>query len=190
MLSQGTFFCPHCGGDRQYAHKQARRWFTIFFLPVIPLKVLGEYVECQTCRNAYAPAVLSMPTTAGLQDELVTAYREAAVWLLRAGGTGRTAAMSVLSDAAGRQWGEDELDTDLRVLDVAPLFDRLVTLGASLTEGGKERFLTACTEIAAGVGVLGTGDRDLLDRIAAALTMSPAHARGVIDQTLENLSQH
>src|ERR1700738_4957036 len=53
VLSQGTFFCPHCGGDRQYAHKQARRWFTLFFLPVIPLKVLGEFVECQKIGRAH-----------------------------------------------------------------------------------------------------------------------------------------
>jgi hypothetical protein len=189
VLSQGTFFCPQCGGDRHYAHKQARRWFTVFFIPLIPLKVLGEVVECQTCKTTFKPAVLAAPTTSGLQEQLVTAYREAAVWLLRGGSTGRAAAIAVLSAVAGRPWSDAELDTDLQVLDVAPMFDRLVTLSGNLTEQGKEQFLTACTEIAAGGGVLSTDERQLIDRVAAALSVTPAHARGVIDQTLEHLNQ-
>ena len=47
-LSQGTFHCPHCQADRQYDQRQARRWFTIFWIPLIPLKVLGTFVECTT----------------------------------------------------------------------------------------------------------------------------------------------
>jgi hypothetical protein len=27
-----------------YRRKEARRWFTLFFIPLIPLKVLGEFV--------------------------------------------------------------------------------------------------------------------------------------------------
>ena len=34
---QGTFHCQRCGGDREYRHKVGRRWFTLFFIPVIPL---------------------------------------------------------------------------------------------------------------------------------------------------------
>jgi hypothetical protein len=52
-LAEAEFHCPGCGVDRHYHDKQARRWFTIFFIPFIPLKVLGEYVECQTCQKGY-----------------------------------------------------------------------------------------------------------------------------------------
>ena len=34
-IAQGTFHCRRCGGDRQYRHRAGRRWFTLFFLPVI-----------------------------------------------------------------------------------------------------------------------------------------------------------
>ena len=189
VLSSGTFFCPHCGGDRGYEHKQARRWFTIFFVPLIPLKVHGELVQCTTCKSSYKPEVLSMPTTASLHDQLLAAYREAIVWLLRGGAPGRGAALAILGDVAGRPWTEAELDTDLQVVDINALFDRLTMLSGSLTEQGKERCLGACTQVAEGGGVIGTDERALLDRVAASLTMTPAHARGVIDNTLEQLNQ-
>ena len=35
-IAQGTFHCRRCGGDRPYRHRVGRRWFTLFFLPVIP----------------------------------------------------------------------------------------------------------------------------------------------------------
>jgi hypothetical protein len=42
---------------RVYHHKQAVRYFTLYFLPLIPIQRLGEFVECQTCGVAYEPQV-------------------------------------------------------------------------------------------------------------------------------------
>ena len=61
-IAQGTFHCRRCGGDRQYRHRAGRRWFTLFFLPVIPLNTVGEHVQCATCRTRYVTDVLSLPT--------------------------------------------------------------------------------------------------------------------------------
>ena len=85
IIARGMFLCPQCGADRHYAHKSMRRWFTLFFIPLIPLKTLGEFVECETCHSKYKTSVLSTPTTASLQEELVAAFREAVVTLLRTG---------------------------------------------------------------------------------------------------------
>lgn len=38
--------------------KRVRRFFTLYFIPCIPLNVLGEYVECPKCRGTYDPEVL------------------------------------------------------------------------------------------------------------------------------------
>lgn len=192
VLARGGFFCPHCGGDRQYAHKQARRWFTLFFIPIIPLKVQGEYVECETCHKKYETRVLQMPTTAGLQTELLAAHREAFAWILRSAATpssGRAPALAVLSEVAGRPYPDEELDADVSSLDVGGLLPRLSALGATLNEHGKESFVSSCVQVAGTGGVIDGSSRDLLDHIAGALAMTPAHARGVIDLTLERLSQ-
>jgi len=63
-LGEGEFHCPKCQARRQYHHKRARQYFTLYFIPLIPLRQLGEYVECQTCKTAFEPAVLNRPAQA------------------------------------------------------------------------------------------------------------------------------
>ena len=58
-VGQGMFHCRQCGADRQYLHRAGRRWFTLFFIPVIPLNKLGESVICTTCKTRYQPAVIA-----------------------------------------------------------------------------------------------------------------------------------
>ena len=57
-IDTGMFRCPNEGGDRAYRHVRARRWFTLFFLPVIPLGTQGEWVRCQGCGTQYGPDVV------------------------------------------------------------------------------------------------------------------------------------
>lgn len=57
-LGGGTFHCPVCNAARQYEHVEARRWFTLFFVPIIPAKRLGEFVRCLTCKVTLDPVVL------------------------------------------------------------------------------------------------------------------------------------
>lgn len=190
-LLTGTFFCPSCGGDRHYERKQGRRWFTFFFIPVIPLNSLGdELVECTTCRQAYKTSVLDMPTTATLSSDLTMASREAIVWLLRSAAVVDPAttgvALGVLSTAANRPWSEPELQQDLATLEVSGLPGRLNALASVLNEHGRETFLSGCVRVAAaGGGPINDGQRALLDNIASSLGMTPAHAWGVIAQTQE-----
>jgi hypothetical protein len=189
-LMHGIFFCPSCGGDRQYARKQGRRWFTFFFIPAIPLNHVGdEHVECETCHQAYKPGVLEMPTTATMSQDLTLATREAVVWLLRTSAVVDPAstrvALEVLSMAANRAWTEPELQADLAALEVGGLPSRLTSLASVLNEHGRETFLSGCVRVAAAPGGVNDAQRGLLDSIASSLGMTPAHARGVIAQTVE-----
>jgi len=60
-IARGVFHCRRCGGDREYRHRNGRRWLTLFFVPVIPLNKVGEHVVCSTCRTRYHPDVLTLP---------------------------------------------------------------------------------------------------------------------------------
>ena len=62
-LGQGVFFCRRCGGDREYRHRAGRRFFTVFFIPLIPLNKTGEHVQCLTCKTRYVTEVLRRSTT-------------------------------------------------------------------------------------------------------------------------------
>ncbi|HEY7072072.1 MAG TPA: hypothetical protein VH479_18235 [Acidimicrobiales bacterium] len=187
IVANGLFHCPSCGADRHFARKQARRWFTVFFLPLIPLKVLGEFVECQTCKKGYDERILQMPTSAALTEHLVAATREGVVQLLRVDDSpsGRAAALIALSQVSGVAWSDEILASDLVSLDVTHLPHRLRQLGEVMNEHGKEGFLASLANIAAGGGVIAAPSRQTLDAMAADLGMTPAHARGVIDQVLD-----
>lgn len=58
-LEAGRFHCPNEGADRAFLHQQARRWFTVFFVPLIPLGKQAEWVRCQSCGATYGPDVLA-----------------------------------------------------------------------------------------------------------------------------------
>jgi hypothetical protein len=47
-LSTGQFYCPQCKARRDYELRQARNWFSVYFIPVIPLNQIGELVTCCT----------------------------------------------------------------------------------------------------------------------------------------------
>jgi len=53
-LSSGQFYCPKCDTTRQYKHKRAARYFTLFFIPLFQIETLGEFVECQSCRQTFS----------------------------------------------------------------------------------------------------------------------------------------
>ncbi|HVO71772.1 MAG TPA: hypothetical protein VMT24_17105 [Aggregatilineaceae bacterium] len=54
-LGSGQFFCQ---APRTYLRKSAAQDFTLYFLPVFPVRQLGELIECQTCKRTYHPDVL------------------------------------------------------------------------------------------------------------------------------------
>jgi transcription elongation factor Elf1 len=60
VIGEGQFFCPKCQSQRAYKHKKASRYFSLYFIPVIPIGNLGEFVECQTCGIAFEPTVLQL----------------------------------------------------------------------------------------------------------------------------------
>jgi hypothetical protein len=189
VLGRGEFACPACSVDSAYTHKQARRWFTLFFIPVLPLKVLGEYVECDRCKRAYDPAVLTSPTNSALGDQLLAAVREGLVLVVGTdpSPTARRGAIEMISDFAGRTWTEAELDHDLAVIDGTHLSARLLALSSVLSEQGKERLVGGFATVAATGGVIEPAARSAIERIAAEIGMTSAHTRGVIDEALERV---
>jgi hypothetical protein len=50
----GGFHCPRCQMQRQFAHRAGRRWFTLYFIPVIPMWSAGAYIECTSCGGEFA----------------------------------------------------------------------------------------------------------------------------------------
>ena len=190
-IGTGVFFCPGEGGDRNYEHRQARRWFTIFFIPLIPLKELGDFVECTSCENTYYPDVLKGKTASEIEDISTIAIRHVAVSMALADGTvdprERDAAVTVVQRFASHPYDLDDLDSDLSSLQVSALSDNLEELGAVLNEHGKENVLTAAVFLAGADGHVDRSEIEVARQIGKALTMSSAHIEGTIQQELSRL---
>ncbi len=55
----GDFACPRCQSMQPYQEFVNRRWFTLYFIPVIPMGTAGEYVQCFGCGSQFDPQVLT-----------------------------------------------------------------------------------------------------------------------------------
>jgi zinc-ribbon family len=190
-VGQGTFHCQRCGGDRRYRHRAGRRWFTLFFIPVIPLNKTGEHVQCAVCGTRYRMEVLCLPTTAQMQEALPAGMRAAAIAMLRAGGGGsspaRRRAIDAVKGAGLADYDDAALGDDLSdsAMDLAlPLHRLTMQLAVPATEW----FLAEAVRIGLADGMLSDEERHAAQEIAAQLGMTPAQARGVILMTEEGAS--
>jgi tellurite resistance protein len=193
-IGTGVFFCPREGRDRDYAQKKARRWFTLFLIPLIPLNEVGDFVECASCKNTYYPDVLLGKTASEIEDVGTIAIRHIVVSMLLADGVvdprEREAGVTVVGRFASHPYGPTDLDADVTNLQVSALADNLEDLGAVLNEHGKENVLTAAVYLAGADGHVDRAEIEVARQIGRALTMSSARIEATIQQELSRLGLH
>jgi len=183
-IATGEFFCQRCGADRNYVLQELRRWFTLFFLPVVPMgKVLGEQVKCTTCSTCYRPEVLNTPTSAVFTETLRGAMRVAAIAMLTAGDranpAGRQAAIDAARKTGAENYDDSWLEHDLVELDPSTLGQYLEPLSKGLSAQGKEGFIEQIARIGLADGPLNSNEAHILESLGAALDISAAHLRGI-----------
>jgi hypothetical protein len=182
-LSTGVFFCPRCGGDRPYELRLAKRWFHLYYIPVIPAKELGRQVKCGVCTTSFTEAALARPTSGQLSSLLIDAARGVVVHVLRAGSTespvARQAAVAEIVRAGLPNYADADLTADLGVVpgDLSPL---LGTLGQQLADTGKEALVGGAARVALADGPLTDLERQVLVSTGAAIGMTATHTAGVI----------
>ena len=193
-VDSGQFFCPKESVDRPYSLRQARRWFTFLFVPVIPLKRLGEFVECESCSSSYEQRVLTTPTTAQVMDNLANAMRHAVIAIIKADGTInhelRGAGLAIMQKYADAPYSEQHLDHDLVGLSSEALPKQLEQVAGSLNDFGKENLLTACVTLASSDGSITASELSEIERAGRALGMSSAHVRGVLIMATDGSQAH
>jgi hypothetical protein len=194
-IGEGTFHCQRCGGDRRYRHRAGRRWFHVFFIPLMPLGQAGEFIQCTQCGTRYSTGVLSLPTTAQMQAALPTGMRAAAIVMLLAGDPGSSAArrrvIDVVKGAGVADYDDAAVDSDIRSAGAdgqAPAAERLSALSTQLAVPAREWFLAEIVRIGLADGALTDSERQAAREIGGALGMTPAQAVGVIALTEEGAS--
>ena len=130
VVGSGVFSCPSCNADRDYQRRRAQRFFTLFFIPLIPLKTIGEFIRCVHCKTDFRESVLQRPTAAQFTDLLQNSVRAVMVNMLRRGGAAHPAARAVaveeIVSAGAVGYSEQNLAQDMQVVpeDVTQLLAR------------------------------------------------------------------
>jgi hypothetical protein len=183
VLDSGTFFCPRCGGDRPFERRQARRWFHLYYIPIIPAAILGNQVRCGVCETSFTESVLSRPTSSQLSALLIDAARGTIVHVLRTGSTespiARAAAVHEVGRAGLPAYTDESLTADLGAVpgDLSQLY---ASLSPQLADTGKESLLGAAVRVALADGPLTDLERQVLVSTGASLGMTATHTAGVI----------
>ncbi len=183
VVERTTFVCPRCGVDRDGSELVRQRWFTVLYVPLVPLAMLEPVIECGACGHQCDLGVLDIPTSDQLSRYLEDAMRRAVATVVRAAGADdvatRTAAVAAMR-SAGHDYDDVTLNDDVRMLagDGAAL--SLRRLVDELTPHGKQSFLHRMAAVAQADGSLSADERRALVEIGVALGMPAPHINGVL----------
>lgn len=112
-IGDGEFFCPDCGGDRNYLRRTGRRRFTVLGVPLLARGTAGPVVACSACEGHFDPAVLDQPTSTKLAAMLRDGVHTIVLAVLVAGGTQsravRECAVTAVREAGFPDCTEDQL---------------------------------------------------------------------------------
>ncbi|MGW7360589.1 tellurite resistance TerB family protein [Streptomyces sp. NPDC054802] len=191
-VGDGEFFCPGCGGDRNYRRRTGRRRFAVLGVPLLSRGIAGPVVECAACHGHFGTDALDHPTTGRFSAMLRDAVHTVALAVLAAGGTSsrsvRETAVHTVRAAGLDDCTEDQLtsliealaaDTGRYVTDAGPygaalaieLHEALEPLAPHLAPAGRESILLQGARIALADGPYTQAEREVLATVGAALQL-------------------
>ncbi|WP_327283354.1 MULTISPECIES: TerB family tellurite resistance protein [unclassified Streptomyces] len=194
-VGDGEFFCPDCGGDRNYRRRTGRRRFTVLGIPLLPRGQAGPVIECQGCRERFETEVLDHLTTTRFSAMLRDAVHTVTLAVLAAGGTASRgaleAAVSAVRAAGFQDCTEDQLESLVEALATdegriglydgpeccgaalaIELHEALEPLGPHLSGPGRESILLQGARIALADGPYTPAEREVLATVGAALRIA------------------
>ena len=186
---QGDFHCPSCNCTQHYGLKRVRRFFTLYFIPLIPLDKLGEYVECDCCKDTYKPEILGYDpnaNAASFEAEYRSAIKKVMLHMLLADGVVDEAevevAQSIFERVTGHSVDKAALHEEIGYLQRSgeDLSSCLRALQGALNDPGKELVVKAAFFVAMADGEFQEDEQRLLLQVGTDLGMTPAHVQGVI----------
>jgi len=193
-MEKGAFFCPQCEADRDYNFKKVTRFFTLYFIPVIPLGRVGEYVECQSCRGTFIPRVLEYQPQQQSQDEFLSEYEKAVkhsmVLMMLADGeidpNEKDTVLKIINKFSHHDLTMTELDDYIYQVENNPedISTYLRKVGPMLNEHGKEVLIRCAFSVAAADGHIDSSEVDLIKKMAEVMEMSSSHLKGIMSEMM------
>ncbi|WP_329217170.1 TerB family tellurite resistance protein [Streptomyces sp. NBC_01485] len=189
-VGDGEFYCPGCGGDRNYQRLTGQRRFTVLGVPVVPRGETGPVVECAACQRHFGTDVLGHPTTIRFSAMLRDAVHTVALAVLSAGGGCARTSLETAAGAVRAAGFTDCTEEQLAALVDAlagdtghsygepygaglaiELHEALDPLAPHLAPVGRESILLQGARIALADGPYTPAEREVLATVGAALTI-------------------
>lgn len=188
-VARGEFYCPQCQAYTRYLHQQVHQKATLFFVPVANLKLLGEYVECQSCDGTFKIEVLDYdPQEEQREFEVLhrTGIKKVMTMMMLADGKIEDSEIAMMKDIYRKVTEDDLLDYEIK--EEIKNYKRyptdmekfLKSLAPCLNENGREMIFKIAYYVAIADNKYLSKEETLLRNIGKLLQLSPAHIKGII----------
>jgi len=188
-IKEGNFNCPQCESSVPYRHRKVNKFFTLYFIPLIPLGSAGEYVECKHCKGTFVPRVLNY-SNENTKDQFLSQYEKAMkhcmVLIMLADGeideNEMLMVQKIINKFGHNDVTLDELDAYVKEVQNGPLniTTYLKSVAPSLNEHGKEIVIKCALSVAASDGHIDDSEIAMINEMAKTMQMSNSHLKGII----------
>jgi uncharacterized tellurite resistance protein B-like protein len=192
----GDFYCPNCADERPYRRRKVRKFFTLYFIPLLPLNLLGEYIECQRCKNTYNEQVLELrgqleSDNREFEAEYERAVRRSMAIMVLADGKVEDSEIEAMANIFGSVTGRSASHDDMRKeieqargegLDIQPYLE---SINGLVNESGKDFIIRALLGIAYADGDFDEAEQKTLIEAMAAMDVSKDHFEEIM-KSLQN----
>jgi len=191
-IKSGNFHCPQCNQSRPYKHIKVRRFFTLYFIPLIPLGKAGEYVECRSCKYTFMPRVINNNSK---NDELISAYekaiRHATILILLTHGViceaEKNKVLKVINKFSKNDLSMPELETYIDVVkkEKEDVTTYLKKISPSLNAYGKEGVIKCALSVVTSDRGIGRLELNLVFQMGKSMKMTSSHLKGIFSELYE-----
>lgn len=198
-MNEGDFHCPQCATQKRFKHKKVTQFFTLYFIPLIPINRVGEYVECQDCRGTFVPKVLEYRQNAS-SDKFLAEYEKAIthsmVLIMLADGVidenEKIMVQKIFNKFSHHDITLTELEAYIARVQRNPedISTYLKRVTPSLNEHGKEILIKCAVSVAAADGHIDDSEIALINQMAKVLEMSSSHLKGILSEIMQPEKPH
>ena len=169
--------------------KRVRRFFTLYFIPIIPLDRLGEYVECKSCKSTYNERVLEFnpkKDAEKFEAEFSIAAKRVMFKMALADGEIDDSEIQQITQAfsniAKRDIDPADIAAEIEAArnDTRTVADFISDVAPRLNETGKELVLRSCIAVIKADGHIDDDELVELSALIKVLDMPRAYSNGVL----------
>lgn len=197
-IKSGDFHCPQCNQTKPYRHRKVTKFFTLYFIPIIPLGSKGEYVECRECKGTFIPRVLESSTSSKDEFKSIyeTAIKHSMVLILLADGViedeEKKQVHKIINKFNPNSLTLQELDDYIAKVQTEKedVSTYLKKINGALNEHGKEIIIKCALSVAAADGNIDDSELKVITEMAQAMDMSTTHLKGIIAGLSESVKEN